>query len=298
VDDAAAWRDARSRLGRALRRLGDSPSAEALRASAPAELCAACGFTRAMISAVHGTRWVPLVLHTRDDLDPEAAAFRAFVGSDVQIPLATMLVETEMVRRRDAVLVDDALLDRRTHKPIIEIARSPGYVAAPLMADGRTIGFVHADRVGQARAPDEGDRRHVAAFTAELGVLHGQLRWSALLRDRQRRYEDTMAVASRALGSLAVPAPGLGVPVVPAAAGERPDADAAAPRRDALLSGREREILELVAEGATNAAIAARLALSEDTVKTHVRGVLRKLRVTSRAAAVARYVRLGEADRD
>jgi DNA-binding CsgD family transcriptional regulator len=75
-------------------------------------------------------------------------------------------------------------------------------------------------------------------------------------------------------------------------ADERRGDGAAAPRRDALLSAREREILELVAAGATNAAIASRLALSEDTVKTHMRGVLRKFRVTSRGAAVARYVRL------
>jgi DNA-binding CsgD family transcriptional regulator len=295
-DDAQQeWRAVRSRLGEAFRRLGDASSTDAVRASAPRELCDACGFTRAMISAVHGTRWVPLVLYTQDALDPEAAAFRAFVESDVEIPLATMLAETEMIRRRRAVLIDDAPLDRRTFKPIVSVARSPGYVAAPLLVDGRAIGFMHADRVGQTRPVSEADRRHIAAFSAELAVLYQQLSWKELLLSRHRLFEDAVAVASRSLVPLTTPAPGLGGGT--AVPGRRDAGDVAAPRRDALLSAREREVLELVAKGATNAAIGSRLALSEDTVKSHMRSVLRKLRVSNRGAAVARYVRVqGEGD--
>ena len=54
------------------------------------------------------------------------------------------------------------------------------------------------------------------------------------------------------------------------------------------------EVLECVAQGATNAAAARQLRLSEDTVKTHLRAILRKLHVTTRGAAVARYMRLRE----
>jgi DNA-binding NarL/FixJ family response regulator len=43
------------------------------------------------------------------------------------------------------------------------------------------------------------------------------------------------------------------------------------------LTEREREVLELVAEGLTNAGIARRLHLSERTIETHVRHVLMKL---------------------
>ena len=45
------------------------------------------------------------------------------------------------------------------------------------------------------------------------------------------------------------------------------------------LSEREREVLELMAEGLTNSAIAARLFLSERTVEAHVRNVMMKLDV-------------------
>jgi DNA-binding NarL/FixJ family response regulator len=59
-----------------------------------------------------------------------------------------------------------------------------------------------------------------------------------------------------------------------------------APEPD-LLSQRELEVLGLVAAGTTNREAAARLFISEATVKTHLLHVYAKLGVTDRAAAVA-----------
>jgi DNA-binding NarL/FixJ family response regulator len=53
------------------------------------------------------------------------------------------------------------------------------------------------------------------------------------------------------------------------------------------LTGREREVLELIAQGQVNQAIAARLHLSHKTVRNHVSNILAKLQVADRAQAVA-----------
>ncbi len=61
----------------------------------------------------------------------------------------------------------------------------------------------------------------------------------------------------------------------------------------AALTAREVEVLQLVAEGNRNAAIAERLFLSPRTVDHHVSAILRKLEVGSRGEAAARAVQLG-----
>ena len=60
-----------------------------------------------------------------------------------------------------------------------------------------------------------------------------------------------------------------------------------------ILSPREAEVLRLIAAGASNAAIAARLVLSIHTVKTHVARILAKLDVASRTEAASRARELG-----
>jgi DNA-binding NarL/FixJ family response regulator len=57
------------------------------------------------------------------------------------------------------------------------------------------------------------------------------------------------------------------------------------------LSGRELDVLQLMADGLTNAQIAQQLSLSEDTVKTHISTILRKTETSGRAGAVAEAFR-------
>jgi DNA-binding CsgD family transcriptional regulator len=73
--------------------------------------------------------------------------------------------------------------------------------------------------------------------------------------------------------------------IVPAAA---PPADA-----DLLLTPREMEVLALLAEGASNKAIARRLAISVHTAKFHVGSVIDKLDAVGRTDAVAHAARRG-----
>jgi DNA-binding NarL/FixJ family response regulator len=65
------------------------------------------------------------------------------------------------------------------------------------------------------------------------------------------------------------------------------------------LTEREREVLELVAQGQDNTSIAARLRLSQKTVRNNVSNILAKLQVADRAQAIvrARDVGLGQGSR-
>ena len=62
-----------------------------------------------------------------------------------------------------------------------------------------------------------------------------------------------------------------------------------AQERAAGLSAREREVLDLVAQGARNKQIASSLVISEFTVKRHVQNILQKLELPSRRAAATFY---------
>ena len=65
------------------------------------------------------------------------------------------------------------------------------------------------------------------------------------------------------------------------------------PEQDSALTPRELEVLNLVAEGASNKTIARRLGISVHTAKFHVGSLLDKLDATGRTDAVTHAARLG-----
>jgi DNA-binding NarL/FixJ family response regulator len=72
-----------------------------------------------------------------------------------------------------------------------------------------------------------------------------------------------------------------------------PPLDNSAPRSRDRLTPREREVLELLADGLSNRAIAVRLGISAHTVKFHVDALLDKLAARSRTQVVVKAVREG-----
>ena len=65
------------------------------------------------------------------------------------------------------------------------------------------------------------------------------------------------------------------------------------PASEEVLSLREKEVLELVARGATNKEVAGSLFIAENTVKNHLRNILAKLHLNNRVEAVAYALRVG-----
>jgi LuxR family transcriptional regulator, regulator of acetate metabolism len=276
------------RIHESLVRLRALASPQELIEAAPGELCRACGFTRAMISRVRGSVWVPAVLFVADGLDADEHVFREYLQR-TRIGLTHMLLETELVRRRVAVLVSAPASDPRTYKPIVEAARSTSYVATPIMPTDRVIGFFHADRFGQELPVSPQDRDNIWVFAEHFGLLYERATLVERLALQRSELSEALASVAALLEDLCVADFEL------ARHEEVPEpARARRPRSqiEALLTTREREVLELMAEGCTNTQIALSLTVSEATVKSHVKRVLRKLHVSNRAQAVALYTHL------
>jgi pimeloyl-ACP methyl ester carboxylesterase len=118
-----------------------------------------------------------------------------------------------------------------------------------------------------------GDRTVPIARGRELASLLPNARFVPLAGDSHLPWLDDRRELMRALA---------GFP-----SGQTPDAD------DSPLTGRESEVLRLVATGMSNREIATTLVLSEHTVHRHIANILRKLSLTSRSAAVAHAARAG-----
>jgi DNA-binding NarL/FixJ family response regulator len=90
--------------------------------------------------------------------------------------------------------------------------------------------------------------------------------------DHVRRFDEVAARRNRGNGDTAGELASLKTPVR---------------RAEQALTAREREVLQLIADGLVNREIGVELHLSEETVKSHVRHLLAKLQARSRAHAVA-----------
>ena len=126
------------------------------------------------------------------------------------------------------------------------------------------------------------DEGHVIAL-AEAGVLGFVEREASL-------DELVMAVRSAARGEARFP------PTIATALLRRIRSPAPPPipaNGFASLTVRERQIVEIIAEGLTNKEIAARLSIEVATVKNHVHNILEKLQVSRRTEAVARLRLVG-----
>ncbi|WP_009480265.1 LuxR C-terminal-related transcriptional regulator [Rhodococcus sp. JVH1] len=114
-------------------------------------------------------------------------------------------------------------------------------------------------------------------FVPNLDVYHAECERTTRQTLGQRMFESARS-EGQALGLDAA---------IAYALGEQPPKAPISPRPSMNLTKREREVAELIAEGLTNKAIAARLVISQRTAQGHVEHVLAKLGFTSRTQIAA-----------
>ncbi|HKE74364.1 MAG TPA: LuxR C-terminal-related transcriptional regulator [Acidimicrobiales bacterium] len=230
----------------------------------------------------------------RGDADLAAAVARRgaaeMVGDALRVaPLLATLVEAELARG-DIAAARAAAADLGALAAAVEV---PAVRAEAALAEGRVAaaagdGAGAVDALGRAKAALAGGERPLALGRVRLelagtladggdragAVAEGRAALAAFDRLGATAARDEAAARLRAWGDSGRPGGGPAV------------------ERAADLTRREREVLDLVRAGLTNAEIAERLYISPKTAEHHVGRVLAKLGVRSRAEAAALAVRL------
>lgn len=285
------YRDAAfTRVRDALAMLRRAESTNALIEQA-AEATCSLGFDRSILSRIEESSWIPENVWV--DRDRQWAREILDAGRANPQVLDRTIVETEMIRRKVSILVHNVQGRPAVNRPIAEASKSRSYAAAPLMADGVVVGFLHADCYYQQRDLDEFDRRVLTTFAEGLGHALGR----TAMMDRLASIRVGFDQVAGALAAAKDDRIRLGGPA-PVARDGAPFGGPVSSYDDYLanagdganLTRRELEVLRLMAAGDTNGRIARRLVISEGTVKSHVKHILRKLGAANRAEAVSRWL--------
>lgn len=278
---------------RALQRLRSAQTLDELVDRIPAEVHG-FGFRRALVSRIDDSQWIARAAFVEGD--PDLAELMVQAGSTSPRQLTHVLPEAEMLRKRQSILIPDAQANPRIHPELKDVTRTRAYVAAPVMSGPDAIGLLHADEATDSMRVEDFHREVLGMFAEGIGyavertVLHDRLR---TLRNQLQEHtarvndivdefvdSDIRMSADTDTASTTSSAPRASSP--PAGEGD--------PARS-LLTRREQDVFRLMAIGHTNARIASNLILSEGTVKSHVKHILRKLGAANRAEAVSRFYR-------
>jgi DNA-binding CsgD family transcriptional regulator len=290
--------EALERVQAAVAELREVTSPRELLARAPEVLCAGSAFERAIVSLVKGGRMVAEAAWFAGAARTAASTLAQLQANPLR--LEHTLIETELLRRRRATIVLDAEVHPRVDRATAQLMGWRSYAAAPLVVGSQVAGVIHADR-GPGQPLDVLDRDVLWEFATGLAQAYESATLRRTLRDERdqmREFLEWLRVRSSELTDAPVTLGAGGhAPLAPPAPLPQQPGGVGAGRDDrvlfeGLLTRRELDVLRLMAEGATNRAIADALVISSGTVKFHAGSILRKLRAANRAEAVTRYLRL------
>ncbi|OOL33610.1 LuxR family transcriptional regulator [Rhodococcus rhodochrous] len=254
-----------SGIDRAVHALDDAASSAELMRRACERVAELCSARKVLLSRLEGDRIVPVISFSTDpDTTPSLPlGFDLVSGSPEAHALAT-----------NTITVGEVVPELMR-----ETLGNNGFATVPVVVDGIATALVHVDTVL------DGPRRHALSVFAEMlggcfervGLESRRERQDLLLRESARRWSsdtDFDALSPRGAADSAPPPT------------EHDDLDR---RLLDPLTEREADVVRLILTGASNAAIAAELVITVDTVKSHVKRILRKLGATNRAELIAKY---------
>jgi len=263
----------------ALSRLRGIPTSDALLESACEELVSRCGFHRAVLSRVENSYWKPLMLHERSAAE-SGSWFSTWINQTV--PITHSSPESEVRSRRRPSLVYDTESAPVYRPLIVQSGNSRSYVVAPLQHGDDVVGFLHTDHYPLDRRADESDREVLWAFADGFGHIYERTVLLERLRAQRDSVRDLFFGAVDRIDHLCE----AGIDSVRRGYdGDGARSDVALPSQD--LTDREAEVFDLMVTGATNQTIAQQLVITEGTVKSHVKHILRKFGAVNRAQAIA-----------
>ncbi|CAN5317833.1 LuxR C-terminal-related transcriptional regulator [soil metagenome] len=263
-----------------LSRLRGMPNSAALMEGACEELVQRCGFHRAVLSRVESAGWKPLIMENpANDAD---SWFSDWAGQ--LVPLVDSAPEAEMLSRRRPVLVYDTASAPVYRPLIINAGHSRSYVLAPLVHGSDVIGFLHSDHHPLPRRVDETDRDVLWAFADGFSHIYERTVLLERLKAHRDSVRDLFFGAVDRIDDLCESE----MESLRRADGDTDETTGAGGRKGTVgLTEREVEVFDLMVTGASNQEIAEDLVITEGTVKSHVKHILRKYGAVNRAQAIA-----------
>ena len=273
--EARMVRDHRGNVVRSLtegiRRMKKAGSLQGLGRQACTELCDRLGFDRAVLSFVEDDGFVV------EESDHS-------VGGPTVIRRRGCVAEGRCIRLRDTIRTNED--DVPAAPGFGDLLGSIDYLVAPVIAESRVVALLHVSRSGEgglsARDVDVLD-----TFASAYSLLHQRMLNTERVQQQRTSIARAAARLTEEADRIAAAAISLDVEyddrVEPPTIG--PDSALAA-----TLSDRERQVFERLVVGASNAEIADELVITVETVKTHVKRILRKIGAINRSEAIALYM--------
>jgi DNA-binding CsgD family transcriptional regulator len=254
-----------------IRRMKKAGSLQGLGRQACTELCEVLGFDSAVLSFVEDEGFVV------EESDHG-------IGGPTVIRRRECAAERACIRLRDTARTNDT--DMPASPGYQELLGSENYLVAPVIAKSRVVALIHVGRHGEGGVTAD-DVDVLDAFASAYSLLHERM----LNTERVQQQRTSIARAAARLTEEAdrIAATAISFDVEGDTRVE-PPAIAADSALAATLSHRERQVFERLVLGASNAEIADELVITIETVKTHVKRILRKIGAINRSEAIALYM--------